>query len=98
MKKNNRNIRVIAVNNDGYGGFNIYLDFSGQREYLTYHRHNGLLYGFLKDGIAIDDVKRWTPSKLNAIRARRSGVSLLYNMIGHLVNVIDDYMMEREAC
>ena len=36
MKKNNRNIRVCAVNNGNRDGFNIYLDFSGQREYLIY--------------------------------------------------------------
>lgn len=97
MTKNNRNVRVIAVNNYGHAGFNIYLDFSGQWEYLAYHRHNGLLYRLLKDGVAIDDMKRWKPSKLKNFRTGRTVVSKMHNMVGHLNAVIDDYMTEREA-
>ena len=75
MKKNNRNIRVCAVNNGNRDGFNIYLDFSGQREYLIYHRHNG--FGCFHVG--------------------RTGSSGLYEVTKHLVSVINDYMLEREA-
>ena len=98
MKKNNRNIRVCAVNNGNRDGFNIYLDFSGQREYLIYHRHNGLLYDLLKDGVAIDDVRRWTPASLGCFHVGRMGSSGLYEVTKHLVSVINDYMLEREAC
>lgn len=97
MKKNNRNIRVCAVNNGNRDGFNIYLDFSGQREYLIYHRHNGLLYDLLKDGVAIDDVHRWTPASLGCFHVGRTGSSGLYEVTKHLVSVINDYMLEREA-
>ena len=100
MKKNrsDRNIRVLAENNGNRGGFNIYLVFSGQKEYLMYHRHNGLLYGLLKDGIVIDDVRRWKPSRTGVSRAGKSKASQLYDMVSHLMSVIDDYLTEREAC
>ena len=94
----NRNTRVIAENNGTKDGFNIFLDFSGQREYLMYHRHNGLLYGLLKDGAVVADVRRWTPSQMGANRIGRNGAAQLYDVVTHLVSVIDDYMMEREAC
>ena len=89
MKKNNRNIRVCAVNNGNRDGFNIY---------LIYHRHNGLLYDLLKDGVAIDDVRRWTPASLGCFHVGRTGSSGLYEVTKHLVSVINDYMLEREAC
>ena len=98
MKKNNRNVRVYAVNNGRNAGFNIYLDFSGQREYLIHHRHNGLLYNLLKDGVSVDDMKRWTPSFLGCVRTGRSGSSRIFNIVGHLLAVIDDYMVERMVC
>ena len=65
MKNLNRNIKVVAVNLDKYDGFNIYLDFSGQREFLVFHRHNGILYNLLKDGVIVDDFKRLNISKIN---------------------------------
>lgn len=94
--KNNRNIRVLVENNGNKNGFNIYLDFSGQREYLTYHRHNGLLYGLLKDGVAVADIRRMPPAQMGACRVGRTGAAQLYDVVNHLVAVIDDYMIERE--
>ncbi len=96
--RENRNIRVMAENNGNRDGFNIYLDFSGQREYLMYHRHNGLLYGLLKDGVVVADVRRWRPAQMGAGRVGRTGAAQLYDVVNHLVSVIDDYMMDREAC
>ena len=82
-------------------GFHIYLDFSGQREYLMTHRRNGLLYGLLKDGAVLADMKRWRNGDI-ASRIGRSprspGSGKLTNMVDHLLVVIDDYMLEREAC
>ena len=89
-----RNVRIFAVNNGNKAGFNIYLDFSGQREFLTYHRHNGLLYGLLKDGVRADDLRRSAPSRGrggNRLRGRR-----LRGTLSHLLLVVDDYTRERE--
>ena len=56
--KENRNVRIKAENNGNKNGFNIYIVFSGHKEFLMHHRHNGLLYGILKDGISISDLRR----------------------------------------
>ena len=96
--RGNRNIRVLAENNGDKDGFNIFLDFSGQREYLMYHRHNGQLYTMLKDGVIVDDARRWKPSKIHSRRARRNGSAELYDTVNYLISVIDDYLLEREAC
>ena len=62
MKNGARNVRIIAVNAAGKHGFDIFLDFSGQREYLMSHRHNGPLYSMLCDGAPLDEVRRWRPA------------------------------------
>lgn len=86
-----RNVRVFAQNREGRTGFNIYLDFSGQREFLFTHRHNGLLYNLLKDGVRTDDLRRWTPRR-NTPSCRR-----LQGMVSHLLAVVDAYAAEREG-
>lgn len=85
-----KNVRVFAKNREGKSGFNIYLDFSGQREFLVAHRHSGLLYNLLKDGMRTDDLRRWTP------RRRTASCHRLEGMVSHLLAVVDDYAMERE--
>ncbi|MBQ9521064.1 MAG: hypothetical protein IJR72_00660 [Oscillospiraceae bacterium] len=86
-----RNVRVFATNRDNRDGFNIYLDFSGQREFLFTHRHNGLLYNLLKDGVRTEDLRRWTPRRGTASGQRLQG------MVSHLLTVVDDYAAEREG-
>ncbi len=96
--RENRNIKVIAEHKANKDGFDIYLDFSGKREYLVYHRHNGLLYGLLKDGQVVEDMRRWKPSQMMGLlgmRVGRTGASRLYDVVSHLVLVIDDYLTER---
>ena len=102
MRKSNRNIRVLAVNAGRKSGFHIFLEFSGQQEYLMTHRHNALLFRLLKDGMALDDIRRWRPShlyrgKTGAVR-RGSGSVCLDNMVRHLILVIDAYLLDRAAC
>ena len=77
---------VIAENNQKRGGFDIYLYFSGQREYLMWHRHNGLLYGLLKDGIKVSDIQRTAKTQRTY-----SG------MLRYLLTVINEYIAEREC-
>ena len=99
MGKKNRNVAVRIENRLGCGGFDIYLDFSGQREYLMNHRHNGLLYAVLKDGPMIDDMRRWKTADI-AAKIRRSPRSprsrKATGMVNYLMQVIDDYMAVRE--
>lgn len=102
MKKSNRNIRVLAKNIDKSTGFNIYLDFSGQMEFLMVHRHNGLLFSLLKDGICVDDLTRWSP-KNNASshvcmpKPWSRQAKKLAGMVAHLMDVIGEYLEDREC-
>ena len=96
MKTYTRNVRIMAVNNGGADGFNIYLDFSGQREFLMHHRHNGLLYELLKDGVRLHELRRWTPARGHGSRSR-AGTVKLTGMVSHLLEVADDYIAERAA-
>jgi len=71
-----RNARLFAVNNGP--GFDIFLDLSGQRRFVVHHRHNGLLYKALHNGVRVDDLRR-----------RRLRNPLLESMVRHLLNVVD---------
>lgn len=100
MKNINRNIRVMVENNEGDSGFNIYLDFSGQREFLMFHRHNGLLFSLLKDGVCVSDLVRWTPWKgndgyMHTLKGHQRHAQKLVRMVSHLLDVIEAYMEER---
>ena len=100
MKNMNRNIRVMVENNEGNSGFNIYLDFSGQLEFLMFHRHNGLLFSLLKDGVCVGDLARWTPWKGNGgytpvQRGNQRNAKKLDRMVAHLMDVIEEYIEER---
>ncbi len=100
MKRKSRNVRVLVENRLGSGGLNIYLDFSGRREYLMTHRRSGLLYGLLKDGTSLDEMRRWKPADIVARAGNNPRSSLnrkLVNMVDYLLLVIDDYMMEWTA-
>ena len=88
MKNNTRNVRIAAVNKSAEDGFNIYLDFSGQREFLMHHRHNGLLFELLKNGIRADDLRRWSPADGRGSRSRASG-DKLKSMVAHLLIVVE---------
>ena len=96
MKNFTRNVRITAINNGGADGFNIYLDFSGQREFLMHHRHNGLLYALLKDGIRADELRRWAPIAGRGSRSRATA-DKIRGMVDHLLLVVDDYAAERSA-
>lgn len=94
--KGKRNISVIAENNGKLSGFNIFLDFSGKREYLVTHRHNGLIYNILKDGIQLDDLRRGDLSARGGHRINRISADEIQKSIRHLLTVIDEYLAERE--
>lgn len=99
MKKVTRNIKIIAIQPNDHKDFFIYLDFSGQREFVMAHRHNGILYKILRDGIFVDDFKRLNLSQLNSIikgpNSKRRSESAK-SVINHLEKVIDSFLDERE--
>lgn len=70
-------------------GFTVYLEISGHREYVKTYRHNGLLYSLLKDGVALDDLKRWKPFREGMGRTTKYGATQLYDSVRHLIDIID---------
>ena len=111
MYKNYRNVVVKAENSDGKNGFDVYLEFSGQREYLMHHRHNGMVFCRLADGIRVEELRRANAYKAESRRRarsrRRAGKSYLFdknggrgqradNSFSHLMDVIDDYLTYRD--
>lgn len=103
MKKESRLIKVIAKNNENTHGFDICLIYHGRQEYLLSHRHNGLLFNLLKDGIHLDELRLWRPTEVYRGRDRRSRKNRsaqMESMVRHLVSVVDDYVdeLKAEAC
>jgi hypothetical protein len=94
-RRENRNIRVKAENNGKKEGFNIYIIFSGQKEFLMHHRHNGLLYTMLKDGISLSDLRRWKPSQVSLSRTCTRRGSIIFGSVRHILSVADEYLAER---
>ena len=97
-----RNLNVVAVNNSNKSGFSLYLDFSGQREFLMYHRHNGLIYNLLKDGISVSELSRMTyfskqskPGKHSNRNTRRKH-DVTLNSVNNILSTVSIYLDERE--
>lgn len=90
-KKNNyRNVKVLAKKSDKLKGFDVYIDFSGKREYLIYHRPNQELYQVLKNGISLEALHR--SSKI----LKQHNSDRPFNAMLHLIKVVDDYIEYRD--
>ena len=96
MKRQNR-ITLYAKNAEGRDGFHLYLDFSGQREYLMTHRGNTAIYQLLKDGLSLAALRRMTPAELHAKSFRRKHWNKTQNSLNHILLVADDYIADRQA-
>lgn len=83
MAVNERGVMVVAENNGSARGFNIYLDFSGQREFLMWHRHNGFLFNLLRHGRRVSDLRRLSGRERREMR--------------YLMVVIDEYLQEEKS-
>jgi len=94
MKVKAKNVRIVIENRAGEG-FNIYLDFSGQREYLMSHRHSGILYQILKDGMDLETARRWRVSKEKSFDGSKTTMKA-ENAMKHLLCVVDEYLWERQ--
>jgi len=85
--------RIYAVNNEGHDGFLIYLESHGRSELLMAHRHNGVLYGILKDGMPVEDLYRYRASSFYRGVGRgkyyRSWCDVAESQINHLKKVIE---------
>lgn len=81
MKNPDRGIRVFATNNERVPNkFDIYIEYAGRREWLMMHRHSGILFPMLKNGITLAELRKI--SGLNKDRVK------------YLIRVIDEYLAE----
>jgi hypothetical protein len=84
MLKNENRIRVYAVNNYKVEfRFDIYLEFSGKREWLMSHRRNGILFNMLKHGIPLGELRRMSGWQKRHVE--------------YLLKVIDEYLEEEKS-
>lgn len=101
--KNDNNVTIIVENDGNKPGFNIYLSFSGVKELLMHHRHNGLLYLLLKDGMSVGELRRWKPVDVSGARGSRRRMKgrrkseRLDSMVRHLLKCVDAYIAERKT-
>lgn len=81
MKNREHAIRVIAQNNyKVHGMFDIFLEISGQKHFVMSHRHNGILFGMLKNGMTL--------GKLRSLKGREKG------QVKYLLTVVDEFISE----
>ena len=98
-----RNLKIVAINNERKSGFSLYLDFSGQREFLMYRRHNGLVYNIFKDGISLNELSRITKYPKQSKVGKRSDHNkkkkhnATLNAVNHILSTVDIYLEERMA-
>ena len=99
---NRKNLSLYAVNRDHKSGFNIYLGYpGGEREYVRTNRHNGLLYGIMKNGVKVEDLNRWLTgsAKLEGIgdkKSRARSAAHVEGSIRQLLKVVNEMVTERE--
>lgn len=92
VPKKYHNIRIVAKNSADYNSFNLYLDFSGQREFLMSYKSNGLIFTYFKDGKSLADVYRWHPKQMNRVIGRKMASSMTY-----IKRMIQEFLNERDS-
>ena len=99
-----KNVRIICFNKPNKDGLDIYIEFSGKREYLMSYRHNGPIYDVLCRGISIDELRRYDP------KVPKTGIGSAYKLknykrtnqhlrhtIDHIISVANSYILERAS-
>ena len=95
--KNEHNIQVIVRDKNRQGGFDVYLDFSGNPEYLMSFKYSYALHSVLT-------AKEWSVGELRRMKSYKvwnqhwggkDKVRKLESSVRHLVEVIDWYLKER---
>lgn len=77
-------IKVFAVNNyKVWSKFDIYLEFQGRREWLMMHRHDGVLYDLMRNGISLRELRQQTGFRKEKVK--------------YILKVIDEYLEEQES-
>ena len=100
VKTKERNVRLTAASHKATNSMNIYLDISGHREYLMYHRFTPQLYRLLKNGIALEEIrrkqaeKRYVRDRSEKRYVRDRIADRFDNSIRHIIICADEYLAE----
>lgn len=111
-EKMNRNVKLVAEGTHNQDWFDIYIDFSGSREYLMPHRQNRKLFSLLRDGMTIRELERSMQKMVSEmslsghrhlkgginprLKCRKNQSRKLENSLVHLVSVANEYMADMD--
>ncbi len=99
---NRKSLKLYAENRKNQPGFDIYMGYpGGEREFVRGSRHNGLLYGIMREGVRIEDLKRWMTgdAKLSGVGERKSrskSAAHVEGSICQLLKLVDGIISEKE--
>lgn len=82
-----KNVRIFATSRYSRDGINLYIDFSGQREYIMSYRYSRDLYKCLKKGIALEDLRAMGRGRHDT----RNGQTTAH-AAKHIAKVADDFI------
>lgn len=87
-----RNVKVYAK--AAPKGLDLYLDFSGQREYLMRCRFHPVLYRYLKPGVRIETLRRDCRTGVNTVlpSGRRITDRGAVHSASHVLRCAEDYL------
>lgn len=85
--KDINNIRIFATSRFDRDGINLYIDFSGRREYLMRYRFNWNLYNYLKRGIPIEELRA-----LSRARYESREYQAVVHSVKHITRVADEFI------
>lgn len=82
-----KNVRIFATSRFEQDGINLYIDFSGQREYLMSYRFNRTLYKYLKRGIPLEELR-----VLSRARYESRKHQAVVHSVKHITRVVDEFI------
>ncbi|MCR5213046.1 MAG: hypothetical protein K6E10_01390 [Eubacterium sp.] len=100
MGKKSNNTIIIAEKVDyTKNNYNIYMIFSGKKEFLMSHRDDRFLYPVLKEGITLNELRWNKPVKIyssRGINVNKHVAKEVYGTFNHIIKVVDSYIKEIE--
>ena len=89
--KANPNTRLVAVSNSSDKTFDVFMDVSGARRYLSTHKRSPYLYDLFKDdGITLTELKRWAPKAGRS--SNRKHTKKFVSSVRHIIRIADSYI------
>lgn len=85
------NIRLVAVKSNHHEGFDFFLDFSGQREFLMSYAYNGLIFKEFRDGRTLSELYRWHPKQMSYLAGKKMASSMTY-----IKRRVEEFIAERQ--